>query len=512
MDCDICRKNAADYIEEKLPDGERQSFEGHMGECAECSRYVNNLTYTLECLHEMGREKAPAEMMDRVRARIYSRFDTAEPAPDRKAFSPDLLLFIRAAAVLFIVFLIGFFWHLTVGQDEYTEYSMTQENIPKKSEKDLLQDKEGFTGKATEKLAKRGLDANEYKTKSKPAHSPMEMADRLDDEVEYKKESAANKADELPKQSAPDARREQENVREKKKFTPADKAKESKEAEVLMADIQKKRENTRNLGVNGIRPVADSKFRAEKPALKKQAGSSVRIPMKKQEEVRKHIAAVCAGTNVSGGAGAAAQWGEGYKELQRRARKTESEEPGAKDKAVVLRDAKNDARSSAANTVHKEEERAAVTQEAVVAKTEEADAAEEVEKAAEPVAEAKSGQKKKSEDAKDVGVAGRRKGGGGYTYTLEVTAQQYKQIREYLSTVEGVHYIASAGKERNRNEDAEIHAFTVKDKSDDDMKTKKVYSGDIKGEGGGAQYITIRFIIIGQPAEQPAAQEGKDQE
>ena len=91
--------------------------EKHISECSSCSDFLRQMEYTVECLHSISKENVPAEMKQRVWKKIRQKKGSGQRMTEHTGiFSGKLMLFMRAAAVLFIVFLIGLYVHRNIGQ------------------------------------------------------------------------------------------------------------------------------------------------------------------------------------------------------------------------------------------------------------------------------------------------------------------------------------------------------------------------------------------------------------
>lgn len=73
LSCQDLMQRASEYLDEALPPGEREAFDGHLATCPGCARHLQELRDTIQRLRSLPREPMPSEMKERLRQALHSR-------------------------------------------------------------------------------------------------------------------------------------------------------------------------------------------------------------------------------------------------------------------------------------------------------------------------------------------------------------------------------------------------------------------------------------------------------
>lgn len=71
--CDDVMQRVTEYLDGALPPGAAAAFERHLAECANCTRYLQEIRQTIHRLNALPREPMPAAMKDRLLQALHSR-------------------------------------------------------------------------------------------------------------------------------------------------------------------------------------------------------------------------------------------------------------------------------------------------------------------------------------------------------------------------------------------------------------------------------------------------------
>ena len=71
--CDDVMQRVTEYLDQALPPGAQGAFERHLGECANCTRHLQEIRQTIHRLGALPREPMPASMKDRLLQALHSR-------------------------------------------------------------------------------------------------------------------------------------------------------------------------------------------------------------------------------------------------------------------------------------------------------------------------------------------------------------------------------------------------------------------------------------------------------
>jgi anti-sigma factor RsiW len=71
--CDDVMQRVTEYLDEALPPGVTADLERHLADCANCTRYLQEIRHTIHRLGALPREPMPAPMKDRLLQALHSR-------------------------------------------------------------------------------------------------------------------------------------------------------------------------------------------------------------------------------------------------------------------------------------------------------------------------------------------------------------------------------------------------------------------------------------------------------
>jgi len=169
MDCEHVRNSLSDYLDGMLEGREREDLDRHLASCTACRRAKEEMASVVEKLRLLGGEAAPAEAVERVRMRLERLYaGDGEDTAEERRFPFGMMLFIRAAAVFFLVFLVGYFWYAT--RVEYREV----EYVKKKKKEDA-----GGGPKVGKAEAPAGLAPERREEALSKAPSPASPTERM---------------------------------------------------------------------------------------------------------------------------------------------------------------------------------------------------------------------------------------------------------------------------------------------------------------------------------------------
>lgn len=105
MDCDTAQELLPGHLDGSLTGEERRSAEAHLRECSRCAAEEQALSETLSLLRSLPPEKAPPELLERVRRGIAE--EEAESPPRGRSFGPARIRIpVEAAAAVILVLLL----------------------------------------------------------------------------------------------------------------------------------------------------------------------------------------------------------------------------------------------------------------------------------------------------------------------------------------------------------------------------------------------------------------------
>ncbi len=70
MQCEDCRERLTDYLEDALPQAEREALEAHAAACAECARVLRTLVGTVVALRDLPPVPAPPHLREQIRVAV----------------------------------------------------------------------------------------------------------------------------------------------------------------------------------------------------------------------------------------------------------------------------------------------------------------------------------------------------------------------------------------------------------------------------------------------------------
>ncbi|HYR06129.1 MAG TPA: zf-HC2 domain-containing protein [Longimicrobium sp.] len=73
LSCEDLMRRTSEYLDEALPPGEREAFDGHLATCAARTRHLQGILQTIQGLQALPREPMPSEMKERLRQALHSR-------------------------------------------------------------------------------------------------------------------------------------------------------------------------------------------------------------------------------------------------------------------------------------------------------------------------------------------------------------------------------------------------------------------------------------------------------
>lgn len=73
LSCEDLTQRTSEYLDEALPPGEREAFDGHLAACAACARHLADFRQTIQRLRSLPREPMPSDMKERLRQALHSR-------------------------------------------------------------------------------------------------------------------------------------------------------------------------------------------------------------------------------------------------------------------------------------------------------------------------------------------------------------------------------------------------------------------------------------------------------
>lgn len=105
MDCDTAQELLPGHLDGSLTGEERTNAEAHLRECSRCAAEERALSETLSLLRDLPPEKAPPELLERVRRGIAE--EEAKSAPKGRSFGPARIRIpVEAAAAVILVLLL----------------------------------------------------------------------------------------------------------------------------------------------------------------------------------------------------------------------------------------------------------------------------------------------------------------------------------------------------------------------------------------------------------------------
>jgi hypothetical protein len=79
-----------DYLEQVLPDTERQELESHLAECAECQQELNILRDLVHCLEALPEQEPPRGLTESIMARVRTESSKVSYWDTVKGWLPTL--------------------------------------------------------------------------------------------------------------------------------------------------------------------------------------------------------------------------------------------------------------------------------------------------------------------------------------------------------------------------------------------------------------------------------------
>ena len=106
MECTRTENLLSAYLDGDLPEREREGFAGHLRQCPRCAGEEKALKETLSLLRNLPAEKAPPELLQRVRHRIGQEKETVPLW--KKLFLPLHIKIPLEAAAVALIFLLAY--------------------------------------------------------------------------------------------------------------------------------------------------------------------------------------------------------------------------------------------------------------------------------------------------------------------------------------------------------------------------------------------------------------------
>jgi hypothetical protein len=113
MTCTRFENDLALYVERDLPSAEVPAVEAHLGECAECRRFLDGLRASQLLVRGVAAEEIGGESLSSLRERVMAAALSPEPSRGHPVSRA-----LWAAAAVVVVGFSGVAWMRTAGQDD----------------------------------------------------------------------------------------------------------------------------------------------------------------------------------------------------------------------------------------------------------------------------------------------------------------------------------------------------------------------------------------------------------